>query len=42
VLDAYDAITPTIKLGGPTNFAPLIYKAIDIVKLKNEVTSKLS
>ncbi|VDK29718.1 unnamed protein product [Gongylonema pulchrum] len=26
----YDAITPTISLSGPTNFAPLIYQAIEI------------
>ncbi|XP_052765223.1 copine family protein 1-like isoform X2 [Mya arenaria] len=32
VLDVYNEITPTIKLGGPTNFAPLIDEAIRIVK----------
>ncbi|KAH3713075.1 copine family protein 1-like [Dreissena polymorpha] len=32
VLDVYNAVTPQIKLGGPTNFAPLIYEAIEIVK----------
>lgn len=32
VLDAYNQITPNVKLSGPTNFAPLIYQAIDIVK----------
>ncbi|XP_045181021.2 copine family protein 1-like isoform X2 [Mercenaria mercenaria] len=32
VLQTYNKITPTIKLYRPTNFAPLIRKAIDIVR----------
>ncbi|KAH7819493.1 putative E3 ubiquitin-protein ligase RGLG2 [Monocercomonoides exilis] len=32
VLDRYRGITPGINLSGPTNFAPLIHKAIEIVK----------
>lgn len=32
VLQVYNHITPQIKLSGPTNWAPLIFKAIDIVK----------
>ena len=32
VLEAYRVITPTIALGGPTSFAPIINKAIEIVK----------
>lgn len=32
VLSAYDNIATRVRLSGPTNFAPLIHKAIDIVK----------
>lgn len=32
VLESYRVITPTIALGGPTSFAPIINKAIEIVK----------
>ena len=32
VLDRYCDIATKVKLGGPTNFAPVIFKAIDIVK----------
>jgi len=32
VLQMYNAITPKIILSGPTNFAPLIYQAIEICK----------
>ncbi|XP_053373618.1 copine family protein 1-like [Mercenaria mercenaria] len=31
VLETYNTITPTIELGGPSNFAPLIENAINIV-----------
>jgi hypothetical protein len=31
VLDAYRRVVPLVKLSGPTTFAPIIYKAIDIV-----------
>lgn len=36
VLEVYKATTPTIKLGGPTNFAPLINEAVEIVKNKRQ------
>src|SRR3989338_3127076 len=31
VLQRYNEVTPMLTLAGPTNFAPLIYRAIDIV-----------
>ena len=32
ILERYQQITPGIQMSGPTNFAPLINKAIEIVK----------
>ena len=34
VLVTYNQIVPSLTLAGPTNFAPVIYKAIEIVKLE--------
>lgn len=36
VLERYDVLTPQLALGGPTNFAPIIYEAIRRVKATNE------
>ena len=38
VLNAYNQITPSIRLSGPTSFAPLIHQAIDIVKKTKSVS----
>ncbi|KAH9504450.1 Copine protein 2 [Bulinus truncatus] len=35
VLQIYNQLTPKVRLGGPTNFAPLIRQAIEIVKATN-------
>ena len=32
VLQTYNTIVPAVNMSGPTNFAPIINKAIDIVK----------
>jgi len=37
VLDVYNEITPNVKLGGPTNFAPLVDEAVRIVKEQRQV-----
>jgi E3 ubiquitin-protein ligase RGLG len=36
VTQVYDVITPFVKLSGPTSFAPLIHKAIELVKYSRE------
>ncbi|XP_052764377.1 copine family protein 1-like [Mya arenaria] len=36
VLKIYTEVTPTIKLGGPTSYAPIIQQAVDIVKEKRQ------
>ena len=36
VLQAYNSIISNIKMSGPTTFAPLIYKAIEIVKISKQ------
>ncbi|KAI0980794.1 hypothetical protein GJ496_004328 [Pomphorhynchus laevis] len=38
VMDAYNLITPNVKLGGPTNFAPLIRESIKIVQTSQTYT----
>ena len=42
MLEAYNQITPNVNLSGPTNFAPLIHQAIDIVKRTKQVCSRVS
>ena len=36
VLEAYEAVTPSVKMSGPTGFAPLIRKAMEIVARTNK------
>ena len=38
VLSAYNQITPTVTMSGPTSFAPLIHQAINIVKQTHAVS----
>lgn len=38
VLSAYTQIARRVKMSGPTSFAPLIYKAIDIVRETKSVS----
>ena len=38
VLDVYNQIAQSVRLSGPTNFAPLIYKAIDLIKQAKSVS----
>ncbi len=38
VLDVYNAITPAIRMSGPTSFAPVIHKSIEIVKASGDVS----
>lgn len=42
VLGVYNHVTPTVALSGPTNFAPLIYQAMEICQKSRDVSSKLS
>ncbi|VDL73287.1 unnamed protein product [Nippostrongylus brasiliensis] len=36
VLKVYNEVTPTVDLSGPTNFAPLIYQAMEICQRAND------
>jgi E3 ubiquitin-protein ligase RGLG len=38
VLQVYNEITPNVTLSGPTNFAPLIYQAIEICQKLGDVS----
>lgn len=39
IFRVYNQITPTISLSGPTNFAPLIYQAIEICEKVQDVST---
>ena len=41
ILKRYDQITPQIQMSGPTNFAPVIRHAIEIVKVAKSVRTDL-
>ena len=41
VYESYNLVTPHVQLSGPTNFAPLIYKAIEIVRQARAVCTHL-
>lgn len=41
MLDAYEKVTSGVALGGATSMAPLIDKAMDIVKSTNKVSLSL-
>lgn len=38
VLNVYNTVTPTVALSGPTNFAPLIYQAMEICQKSRDVS----
>lgn len=38
ICSVYNEVTPTISLSGPTNFAPLIYQAIEICERVQDVS----
>lgn len=38
LIRVYNRVTPSVELSGPTNFAPLIYRAMEICHKRSDVS----